>query len=763
MLKAKAFRRRLCALTILGLSAAGLQAQQPSAEYIRLGGRVIAIERQQSISVAITPETFTVEAGLTQQFTATVTPSTALQAVTWTVEPTSAGEISADGLFTAASGITSDLTATIRAVSVADPTKSDTVSGTITVVPSQVCSLNPTSGTVPNAGGSLNVSVSCPVGTPWTASAGAYSWVSFSPGSGTGPLTISVIAANQGGTSARTANVTIAGKTFTLNQSAPSVVTVSPASVQLDPTQRQTFIAYVDGVPTAVAWSISGVGTIDQGGNYTAPAIVFPDQINVTVIATHAAGNGTGTASIELEEYAPPNALVISPNSGNQLTQTFTLTVGDVHGANAVSYIYANFNAAIDQFLNGCEVLVTTRVDLGAPTVQLALDGSGWTYAAQVGTPGVLQNAQCRVDVGASTVTRSGNYVYVALPVSFKPGFIGSEGIFMRALNNTNADTGWVQVGTWNLLGNVPALPPSVALEAPVAGATVQGDVTISGWALDNTTQIENAISGVEVRIDGQTIGYATTGISRPDVCTTYPSRMGCPNVGFQIVWNTRNYTNAAHTIEIIATDTDNPAKTTTITRSVTVNNPPALPLVISPSPAWVRLQCPNSQYGSGACPVIEGPIAVEMQQFTPTVGGVQVTDVTWSLSQPPLGSPGTISTTGLYTAPSMELNSAGASVTVYGQRQSNPAQSSSASITLKGVVLPDGMTIYTGQQYWFYADTTLTNWTISPAYGTIDQSGYYRAPTSGTYNTTVWVSARSIYNANAKSLVSGKVLCVIS
>ena len=72
------------------------------------------------------------------------------------------------------------------------------------------------------------------------------------------------------------------------------VVTVSPSSAVLFPTQTQQFTATVDGTSTpAVTWSVNGVvggnatiGTISSTGLYTAPATV-PSPPTLTVTATN--------------------------------------------------------------------------------------------------------------------------------------------------------------------------------------------------------------------------------------------------------------------------------------------------------------------------------------------------------------------------------------------------------------------------------------------------------------------------------------------
>jgi hypothetical protein len=79
----------------------------------------------------------------------------------------------------------------------------------------------------------------------------------------------------------------------------------------------------------------------------------------------------------------------------------------------------------------------------------------------------------------------------------------------------------------------------------------------VAGWAVDNMSSVGTAIASVQVKIDGVVVGTATYGTSRPDVCTAYPGRPGCPNVGFTYLLNAEALTPGSHTLTVIATDTD--------------------------------------------------------------------------------------------------------------------------------------------------------------------------------------------------------------
>jgi hypothetical protein len=116
-----------------------------------------------AVSVSISPAYAVVELGQPLQFTATVT-GTGNTAVTWQVDNANGGDstigtISATGLFSAPSALPAPATATITAVSQADPTKSATAAVTLVT--------QPASGTTHYVATSGNDSNSGTLSQPW--------------------------------------------------------------------------------------------------------------------------------------------------------------------------------------------------------------------------------------------------------------------------------------------------------------------------------------------------------------------------------------------------------------------------------------------------------------------------------------------------------------------------------------------------------------------------------------------------------------------
>src|SRR5437870_431088 len=120
------------------------------ADSTKSGTAVVTVTAPPAVVVTVSPKTATVTTGLTQQFSASVT-NTSNTAVTWQVNNVTGGNsttgtISGTGLFTAPTTVPASNPVTVKATSVADNTKSDTASVTITPAPSVSVTIAPKRG-----------------------------------------------------------------------------------------------------------------------------------------------------------------------------------------------------------------------------------------------------------------------------------------------------------------------------------------------------------------------------------------------------------------------------------------------------------------------------------------------------------------------------------------------------------------------------------------------------------------------------------------
>jgi len=68
-----------------------------------------------------------------------------------------------------------------------------------------------------------------------------------------------------------------------------------------------------------------------------------------------------------------------------------------------------------------------------------------------MGTPETLQNSHCKLDVLDASVTTAGNILTVTIPISFTTSFAGPKQVYSLAIDNNGSESGWQQVGSWNV------------------------------------------------------------------------------------------------------------------------------------------------------------------------------------------------------------------------------------------------------------------------------------------------------------------------
>jgi len=187
-----------------------------------------------------------------------------------------------------------------------------------------------------------------------------------------------------------------------------------------------------------------------------------------------------------------------------------------------------------------------------------------------------------------------------------------------------------------------------------------------------------------------------------------------------------------AGTYTVTATSSADSTKSASAT--VTVSQPTQVSVSISPGTASIQ---------TGA-----------QQQFSASVSGTTNTGVTWKASG------GTVTSTGLYTAPSTAGTYA-----ITATSSADSTKSASATITVSQpaqvsiYISPSQASIQTGAQQQFSASvsgTTNTGVTWKASGGAITAAGLYTAPsTAGTYAVTATSSADSTKSASATVTVS--------
>jgi len=264
------------------------------------------------VTVSISPKNPSVQVSLTQQFTATVA-NTSNTAVTWQVNGVTGGNlattgsISASGLYTTPAAVPSG-TVTVKAISQADNTKSDSTTVTITAAPPPIIvTISPKNPTVQvsltqqftaTVANTSNTAVTWQVNgvtggnlatTGSISASGLYTAPAAVP---SGTVTVKAIS--------QADNTKSDSTTVTVTLSAPISVTISPVRGGLTIGQSMNFTASVtnDVGAAGVTWSTTS-GTLSNqttsAAKYTAPGSAGA----VTVTATSVA-DGTKSASATL-------------------------------------------------------------------------------------------------------------------------------------------------------------------------------------------------------------------------------------------------------------------------------------------------------------------------------------------------------------------------------------------------------------------------------------------------------------------------------
>jgi hypothetical protein len=137
-----------------------------------------------------------------------------------------------------------------------------------------------------------------------------------------------------------------------------------------------------------------------------------------------------------------------------------------------------------------------------------------------------------------------------------------------------------ITVANWST-----ANPTKISIDSPSAqGPPLSGVAAWGGWALDDLS----AITGVVISIDGAPVGNAAYGGNRSDACNVFPGRPGCPNVGWNISFDTTSLADGPHTLDVTATSAG--GQHTTATAPFQVAN------LAAASPIRISIDRPSAQ-----------------------------------------------------------------------------------------------------------------------------------------------------------------------
>jgi hypothetical protein len=290
------------------------------------------------------------------------------------------------------------------------------------------------------------------------------------------------------------------------------------------------------------AGSGSQTKSLDRWGDYTSLSVDPVDDCTFWYTNQYIPSDGSFNWSTRIASFkfpscaaVPPSVYIDSPASGATLSGIVPITGWAIDNTSSIGTAIGS----VDVYLDG--------VRLGSATYGQSRPDVCAVYPGRPGCPNV-------------------GYIYQLNTAAISPG------PHTIAVSATDTDS-TPDTGSASVTITVASAPPSIYIDSPASGSTVNGTIVITGWAIDNTSAIGTAISNVQVRVDGVFVGNAQYGINRADVCSVYPGRPGCPNVGYSFSLNTSTLSNSTHTITISATDSDAPPNTGSASISLNVSN----------------------------------------------------------------------------------------------------------------------------------------------------------------------------------------------
>lgn len=142
---------------------------------------------------------------------------------------------------------------------------------------------------------------------------------------------------------------------------------------------------------------------------------------------------------------SPPQAVSVTPASGQGTAQTFQFLFSDPNGYADINMTQMLFHSTLTP-ATGCYV----QFQPGSGKLWLRNDaGTAWLGPVAAGTTAKLSNSRCSVDAAGSSAAGAGPDLAVRLAVRFTAKFRGARNIYMKATDKSGAGSGWQKRGVW--------------------------------------------------------------------------------------------------------------------------------------------------------------------------------------------------------------------------------------------------------------------------------------------------------------------------
>jgi uncharacterized protein (TIGR03437 family) len=214
-----------------------------------------------------------------------------------------------------------------------------------------------------------------------------------------------------------------------------------------------------------------------------------------------------------------PSAVSMVPNSGMGAAQSFTYQFQYPNGYAEMSSVFIRFEKG--QNTNpACDISLAPAAAGQYELYLLSDDGSAELGPVLVAGAATVQNSQCILDAGKSSVSGAGNLLNVTVALTFKPSFSGGllAGVVVFGPAGSASEE---MLGTWVAYPAASSPPAAVVVSSVVNGASYLPAigpntwVTIQGTNLSQSTRpwgagdfvnglLPKSLDGVSVTIDGK-------------------------------------------------------------------------------------------------------------------------------------------------------------------------------------------------------------------------------------------------------------------
>jgi hypothetical protein len=225
------------------------------------------------------------------------------------------------------------------------------------------------------------------------------------------------------------------------------------------------FVTYLGGAgderPTGLAADSSGY--LYTTGFSTSSA--FPTTSGAILRTLMGGMDAFVTKYLTSSGQTPPSVVSGVPASAVASPQTFTFVARDPDGYSDISAIYFLVSGTPSASQNTCHGFYQRSSN----TLFLFNDALTAVTTTLPGAAGTLENSQCSVDGGASSVSMAGTDITVQIGLALKGSYATSQKVYLWVVDNEGHGTGWVQTGTWAPV--TPSRPPSVISGSPASAA----------------------------------------------------------------------------------------------------------------------------------------------------------------------------------------------------------------------------------------------------------------------------------------------------